>query len=269
VTRWGLLAGILLVAIAQIGLHRAVASVAHEAVLLDPAVRATIYRPAAEQRRGARVPIAVLVHGWGSNRGSLRGLARSLASQGIAAISIDVAGHGASTRSFAGGSDAALSLSADIEAAVLHARLDPDIDGQRIALLGHGLGADAALEYASRDPAVSAVVALAPEHAWSGGYAPPNTLVIWGEEQRASTRRGAREIARRLASTQQIRTDREYGSIAARRCSRASSRTRAICRCSTPTRSTAACASGWCGRSDRVRSRARPRSERTERRAPP
>ena len=212
--RWGGIAGAALVlALAQIGLGRSVAAVAHQAVLLDPGVPATVYLPAAVASGATPRPAAVVVlaHGWGANRGTLRALARDLASAGYAAIAVDLAGHGASPRRFAEGAEARRALGTDIAAAVLYARTRPGLDGQRVAVLGHGLGADAALEYASQEPAVSAVIALSPGEAWSGGYTPPNALLIWGEDQRAGAVGAGREIGERLVGIQQIRVGRTYG----------------------------------------------------------
>ena len=113
---------------------------------------------APQQEQGKPQPAVVVVHGWGGNAALMLPLARPLHEAGFAALFIDTRCHGASD------DDRFTSLprfAEDAEHAFAWLAAQPGIDPQRIALLGHSVGAGAVLFAASRTPQVAAVVSVA------------------------------------------------------------------------------------------------------------
>lgn len=113
---------------------------------------------APQQEQGKPQPAVVVVHGWGGNAALMLPLARPLHEAGFAALFIDTRCHGASD------DDSFTSLprfAEDAEHAFAWLAAQPGIDPQRIALLGHSVGAGAVLFAASRTPQVAAVVSVA------------------------------------------------------------------------------------------------------------
>ena len=116
-----------------------------------------------------RVPVVVLVSGSGPQdrdgaRDDLPGyrpfrdLAGALAEHGVAVLRMDDRGTGASSGRFAGATT--LDFASDLGATIAWLRARTDVDGARIALLGHSEGALVALLAASRDTAIAALVLL-------------------------------------------------------------------------------------------------------------
>ena len=117
-----------------------------------------IRAPQQEQERDRPQAAVVVVHGWGGNAALMLPLARPLHEAGFAALFIDTRCHGASD------DDRFTSLprfAEDAEHAFAWLAAQPGIDPQRIALLGHSVGAGAVLFAASRTPQVAAVVSVA------------------------------------------------------------------------------------------------------------
>lgn len=97
------------------------------------------------------------MHGWGASAADMAPVARLLAAQGFSALAIDARCHGRSD------DDDFASMprfGEDVEAAVAWLRDQPYVDPQRVALLGHSVGAGACLLAASRDPGVAGVVSV-------------------------------------------------------------------------------------------------------------
>jgi alpha-beta hydrolase superfamily lysophospholipase len=98
-------------------------------------------------------PGVVVVHGYGSRKENHADFAERCAAAGMAALAIDLRGHGASGgRADAGMLDDVLAALAELRGRG-HARL---------GLRGSSLGGFLALHAAARDPAVRAVVAVCP-----------------------------------------------------------------------------------------------------------
>ena len=101
---------------------------------------------------------AVLVmHGWGANAAAMWPVVPPLHAGGFAVLLVDARCHGRSD------DEAFTSMprfAEDIAAGLTWLRLQPDISPDRLALLGHSVGAAAALLHASRQHDVCAVVSL-------------------------------------------------------------------------------------------------------------
>lgn len=104
-----------------------------------------------------RPPAVILLHGWGGNAATLLPLARPLHDAGFTVLLFDARCHGRSDN------DSFASLprfAEDMEHALDWLQSQPQIDPRRIALIGHSVGAGAALLLAARRDDVAAVVSL-------------------------------------------------------------------------------------------------------------
>jgi pimeloyl-ACP methyl ester carboxylesterase len=102
-------------------------------------------------------PAAVVMHGWGANASLMLPAAAPLHAAGFAVLLIDARCHGDSD------GEAFTSLprfAEDIEAGMDWLQRQPCVDGRRLAVIGHSVGAGAALMSATRRPDLRAVVSL-------------------------------------------------------------------------------------------------------------
>lgn len=114
--------------------------------LVAPAAGATLPAPA-----------VLVMHGWGGNAAMMATTAAPLCLAGFAVLLLDARCHGRSD------DEAFTSLprfAEDIAAGLSFLRSQPEIDAARLALLGHSVGAAAALLHASARHDVCAVVSL-------------------------------------------------------------------------------------------------------------
>lgn len=105
-----------------------------------------------------RGPALVVMHGWGGNAEMMLPLAAPLHAAGYSLLLVDARCHGRSD------DDSFASLprfAEDIESALDWLVGQPEIDARRLGVLGHSVGAGAALLSASRRPDLRAVVSLA------------------------------------------------------------------------------------------------------------
>lgn len=103
-------------------------------------------------------PAVAVLHGWGGNAQMMLPAARPLHEAGFALLLFDARCHGRSD----GDRFASLPRFAeDLAHAVDWLARQPEVDGRRLAALGHSVGAGAALLAASRHPGLAAVVSLA------------------------------------------------------------------------------------------------------------
>ncbi|WP_331027415.1 alpha/beta hydrolase family protein [Sphingomonas sp.] len=110
-------------------------------------------------KRSGRYPAVILQTGSGPNtRGAYLTLQRRLIAAGIATLDFEKRGVGQSTGTF---TDSMGDMETDLAAAIAWLRTRADIDGARIALLGHSQGAAAAPIVADRDGSLAAIVFLA------------------------------------------------------------------------------------------------------------
>ena len=107
---------------------------------------------------GERAPALAIVHGWGGNAEMMLPLAKPLHAAGYALLLFDARSHGRSD----GDNFASLPRFAeDLEHAVDWLLRQPAVDARRVGVIGHSVGAGAALLLASRRPDLAVVVSLA------------------------------------------------------------------------------------------------------------
>jgi len=124
-------------------------------------VPATYVVPGTRPETGS--PLVVMAHGHGGTRdeaGAFRRVADELAARGIASIRVDFPGCGESTEPFS--ANAIDTMLEDLNAARRYALADPDIDAQRVAILGYSMGGRLALISLDVEPAWAAAALWAP-----------------------------------------------------------------------------------------------------------
>lgn len=103
-------------------------------------------------------PVLLVMHGWGGNAQMMLPLAAPLHAAGYALLLIDARCHGQSD------DDSFASLprfAEDIEHGIAWLRVQPEMAGVAVGVIGHSVGAGAALLAASRNPTIALVVSLA------------------------------------------------------------------------------------------------------------
>jgi pimeloyl-ACP methyl ester carboxylesterase len=107
---------------------------------------------------GKAAPAVVVLHGWGANMEMMLPLARPLRADGLTVLLIDARCHGGSD------DDSFSSLprfAEDLDAAIDWLKTQPEALPGKIAVVGHSVGAAAALLAASRRDDLAAVISLA------------------------------------------------------------------------------------------------------------
>ena len=105
----------------------------------------------------APTPAIVVMHGWGANASLMLAVARPMHEAGFAVLFLDARGHG---RSDDDGFASLPRFAEDIEHGLEWLHRQPEVDAARCAVLGHSVGAGAALLVASRRPDVAAIVSV-------------------------------------------------------------------------------------------------------------
>jgi dienelactone hydrolase len=192
----------------------------HADLELAGEVPATLYLPGAESDAtafaqapppDARPPAIVLSHGIAMDRVAMSSLARRLAGAGYAVLALDLRGHGENRNAFERGSGRPDVFAPDLAAAVDFLRTLPQVDGSRIALMGHSMGAGASLDFATRDTGLDAVVLISGGWSVLGPHRAPNALFIYaaGDPQRLKQRTYA--LAARISGVAQPVLGETYG----------------------------------------------------------
>lgn len=181
---FALLAGI--AALALLGINLAIRYGLRAPRLVDPATPAGRGLPFSEVRiatvrgRGLRAwwippaganaprcPALVVLHGWGGNAATMLPLAPPFHAAGYGLLLVEARNHGASD----GDNFSSLPRFAeDMDSAIAWLQARPDVDARRIGLIGHSVGAAAALLVASRRSDIAAVLSIA-------AFAHPETLM--------------------------------------------------------------------------------------------
>jgi dienelactone hydrolase len=195
----------------------------HYVTTLDGGIPATVYIPGTPGSFahvpfpppvGARPPVVVLLHGYSGDRAAMSTLARRLAQNGIAVISIEFAGHGINRNPFSRG-ETDDTLVSETRTAVAYARSLPLVDGNRIIVIGHSMGAGTALDYAQHDSTITGAVMISGGFDLYGPARPRNALFIYAQRDPEVIRFLARTIAAKLAGEERIELHKVYGDIKA------------------------------------------------------
>jgi pimeloyl-ACP methyl ester carboxylesterase len=116
------------------------------------------YAPAMATVPGDRVPAIALLHGWGGNAGHMLPLAARLHAAGHTVLLLDARNHG---RSDEDRFSSMPRFAEDLGCALDWLNLQAETNPRRIAVIGHSVGAAAALLSASRRTDIAAVVSIA------------------------------------------------------------------------------------------------------------
>ncbi len=103
-------------------------------------------------------PAVVVLHGWGANAEMMLPLARPLQAAGLTILLIDARNHGASN---ADNFSSMPRFAEDLDAAIAWLKIQPEVLSGQIAVIGHSVGAAAALLSASRHSDLAGVISLA------------------------------------------------------------------------------------------------------------
>lgn len=109
------------------------------------------------------LPAVLVVHGFSGNKQLMYGFGYTLARNGYAAALIDFAGHGTSLDRLPdnpAGDAQYTALGGNIDTMLAWLRQQPEIDPERIAILGHSMGASAVARYGSEHSEVPVTIAL-------------------------------------------------------------------------------------------------------------
>src|SRR5260370_12961879 len=194
----------------------------HAFVMLPGQEPATMYLPGPgypfytqfHKRVAERPAAVVLIHGFSGDRRLMSTLARRLAENGYGVLAIDVNGHGENRNPFNGGEAETDNLRDDVKKAVDYLRSSDLVDGSRIVVMGHSMGAGAALDYATNDPNLKGAVMI------SGGWVlgpvrPKNALFIFAENDPDEPIQGTSiALATHLADVPKIELGKTYGDFA-------------------------------------------------------
>ena len=108
-------------------------------------------------------PLVLMAHGHGGSRhegGGYQLAAKAMAKNGIASIRMDFPGCGDSTESFTNNNLSNMLL--DLQAARAYAASQPEIDSDRLGLLGYSMGGRLVALLAEMDPSYKVMVAWTP-----------------------------------------------------------------------------------------------------------
>ncbi len=132
----------------------------------------------------AATPGVVVTHGFSGSRQLMRATVVALADAGYAVAVPDLSGHGASTAPLPRGDDAGPALAAEVAGALEVLEDQPQVDGERLGVLGHSMGSGAVMEAAIAEPGrVAATVAVSPTDADVSADRPPALLLLAGERE--------------------------------------------------------------------------------------
>jgi len=199
----------------------------HQDQFLPGGEPATLYLPGSSNQPGPgnpffqsfpkpvadRPPAVVLVHGFSSDRVGTSALARRIAQNGYGVLAIDVRGHGENRNSFLE-SQSGHGLREDVKNAVDFLRQSNLVDGSRIVVMGHSMGAGAALDYATHDANLKGSVMISGGFDLEGPEHPRNTLFIFAQHDPDFIKESSVVIGAHLAGTDKIELGKVYGDVA-------------------------------------------------------
>jgi len=195
----------------------------HQDRTLPGGIPATMYMPGATNQPGPdnpffqtfpkppeqRPPAVLLVHGFSSDRINSSALARRIAQNGYGVLAIDVRGHGENRNPF--DEDG---LREDLKTAVEFLRQSNLVDGSRIVVMGHSMGAGATLDYVTHDPNIKGSVMISGGFNLDGPEHPRNTLFIFAQNDPDFIKETSAQIGAHLAGADKIESGKLYGDFA-------------------------------------------------------
>jgi dienelactone hydrolase len=195
---------------------------AHNDIELAGGEPATLYLPGAgypfyqmfPKPQAERPPAVVLVHGFSGDRQIMSVLARRITENGYAVLAIDVHGHGANRNPFVNDFVAGGAIDHDIKQAVDFLRDYKFVDGSRIVVMGHSMGAGAVLDYSTHDPALKGTVMISGGWRMAGLERPKNALFIFAQhDPKEAIQDTSQAIAAHLANVEKIELGKPYGNF--------------------------------------------------------
>jgi dienelactone hydrolase len=194
---------------------------AHTDVGLTGGIPGTLYVPGAGNAfykispppPDKRAPAVLLIHGYSADRMSMSTLARRLANAGYAVLTIDVRGHGANRNPLPIADDDLMQK--DLRTAVEYLRASPYVDGSKIVVMGHSMGAGLALEYAANDDSLRGAVMISGGFRLTGPARPRNALFIFAQRDPEFIRDTSTAIAAMLAGVDKVDLGKTYGDFTA------------------------------------------------------
>lgn len=190
---------------------------------LKGGIPATFYTPPGENPidgidplpPSERPPAVLLIHGFSFDRAMMSTLARRIANAGYGVLAIDVRGHGDNRNPFASNRAIGAGLDGDVRTAIDFLRVTPGVDGSRIVVIGHSMGAGAALDYATSDPDLKGAVMISGGLQLAGSVRPHNALFIFAARDPDQIKLSSDRIAAKLAGVDAPEPGKVYGNFAA------------------------------------------------------
>lgn len=122
----------------------------------------------------------VVAHGFAGSAALMHAWSSALAHAGLVVVAPDLPGHGANAAPIGEGA----ALADAVVAAVGHLVTVPEVDVERLGLLGHSMGSGAALDAGIQRPdLIDAVVAVSPTDAEVSAEVPRDLLLLAGENE--------------------------------------------------------------------------------------
>ena len=160
---------------------------AHVDLEIGNGIPATLYVPGAVIEKdqealpdpkpvGQRPPVIVLAHGFSADRALMSTMARSFTRAGYAVVAFDFRGHGGNRNAFPEGEGDALRR--DFDAVVDWTETTAQVDPERLVVMGHSMGAGAALDFATHDDRPVAVVPISGATLLDGPVVPKQVFLI-------------------------------------------------------------------------------------------
>ena len=125
---------------------------------------------------GQRPPVIVLAHGFSADRALMSTMARSFTAAGYAVVAFDFRGHGGNRNAFPEGRG--VGLRRDFDAVVDWTETTAQVDPTRLVVMGHSMGAAAALDFATHDDRPLAVVPISGATLLDGPVVPKQAYLI-------------------------------------------------------------------------------------------
>lgn len=157
----------------------------------------------ANAQASKRLPVAILVSGFGAGPSTMASLGRRLAHNGYASLAI-----GIPMAHFASAGNAVYE---DIASAVDYARASKLVDGSRVVLIGHSAGASAVTVYATRDHAIGGVILISGGCYLNAGDQLPDALFVFTSRDPEEFRNSCSEVVKSLRGTDHPQSTEVYG----------------------------------------------------------